>query len=120
MASQQACPAAPDKRGPWRDWQEFVLPGKQAPSTRRARRRPHRHARAANASASMLRRRVHLEPSQLGRVQFSWHVASLIEQADLGDADAADSPVRLVFAFDGDHAPALGAQPHDVRTGARP
>ena len=51
----------------------------------------------------MLRRKVQIDPAQLGRVQFSWRVASLIEQADLSDADASDSPVRLVFAFDGDH-----------------
>jgi hypothetical protein len=102
MASKQA--SAPDKRGPWQDWQEFVLPGKRGTvyETRHDGGRIVMHAQA-NASASMLRRRVHLEPSQLGRVQFSWHVASLIAQADLSDADAADSPVRLVFAFDGDH-----------------
>ncbi|MES1161720.1 MAG: DUF3047 domain-containing protein, partial [Rhizobacter sp.] len=39
----------------------------------------------------------------LGKVQFSWRIASLIPTADLTDADHSDSPVRLVFAFDGDH-----------------
>lgn len=102
MASKQA--SEPDKRGPWQDWQEFVLPGKRGTvyETRHDSGRIVMHAQA-NASASMLRRQLQVDPTQLGSVQFSWHVASLIEQADLSDADAADSPVRLVFAFDGDH-----------------
>ena len=95
---------APLDRGPWRDWQEFALPGKRSTvyETRRDGGRVVMHA-SAEASASMLRRKLRIDPAQLGRVQFSWRVASLIEQADLSDADVSDSPVRLVFAFDGDH-----------------
>lgn len=102
MASKQV--SAPDSRGPWQDWQEFVLPGKRGTvyEARHDSGRIVMHAQAT-ASASMLRRRLQVDPTQLGSVQFSWHVASLIDQADLSDADAADSPVRLVFAFDGDH-----------------
>jgi hypothetical protein len=92
-------------RGPWREWQEFALPGKRSTvyETRRDGGRIVMNAQA-DASASMLRRKLRIDPGQLGRVQFSWRVASLIEQADLSDVDASDSPVRLVFAFDGDHA----------------
>jgi len=96
--------SAPVDRGPWSDWQEFALPGKRSTvyETRRDGGRIVVHAQA-DASASMLRRKLKIDPAQLGRVQFSWRVASLIEQADLSDADVSDSPVRLVFAFDGDH-----------------
>lgn len=97
-------PAAHSDRGPWRDWQEFALPGKRSTvyETRHDDGRVVIQAQA-NASASMLRRKLQLDTAQIGRVQFSWRVASLIEQADLSDADVSDSPVRLVFAFDGDH-----------------
>jgi hypothetical protein len=96
--------SGPADRGPWQDWQEFLLPGKRSTvyETRRDGGRIVVHAQA-NSSASMLRRKLQIDPARLGRVQFSWRVASLIEQADLSDADASDSPVRLVFAFDGDH-----------------
>lgn len=94
----------PMDRGPWQDWQAFALPGKRSTvyETRRDGGRIVMHAQA-DASASMLRRKLKIDAAQLGHVQFSWRVASLIELADLSDADAADSPVRLVFAFDGDH-----------------
>jgi hypothetical protein len=54
-------------------------------------------------SASMLRRALHVEPTSLGSVRFSWQVKQLIEAADLTDRDTDDSPVRLILAFDGDH-----------------
>lgn len=57
----------------------------------------------SESSASMLRRKVRVEPSDLGSVKFSWQVKQLIEAADLTDRDADDSPVRLILAFDGDH-----------------
>lgn len=96
--------SVPVDRGPWSDWQDFALPGKRSTvyETRREGERIVVHAQA-DASASMLRRKLKIDPALLGRVQFSWRVASLIEQADLSDADVSDSPVRLVFAFDGDH-----------------
>lgn len=94
---------APDEVLP--GWREFVLPGKR--STRYLSvledGRPVVRARA-DASASMLRRRVRVESEQLGSVEFSWRAPALISGADLTDADASDSPVRIVLAFDGDHA----------------
>jgi Protein of unknown function (DUF3047) len=84
-------------------WTEFVLPGKRSTRYEPGWEDGRRIVRArADASASMLRRRVHIEPDQLGGIQFSWKVVALIEGADLNDADASDSPVRLVLAFDGD------------------
>jgi hypothetical protein len=58
----------------------------------------------ANASASMLRQRVRVESTELGRVRFSWKVPALIPGADLATTDKDDSPVRVLLAFDGDRS----------------
>ena len=58
----------------------------------------------ANSSASMLRRKLRVEPEALGVVRFSWLVESQIAQADLGDSDADDSAVRVVLVFEGDRS----------------
>ena len=86
------------------DWAELTLPGKRstfyAPLVMDGRSVV--HARSDSA-ASALRRTIRLEPSELGTVRFSWRVQELIEAADLTDRDSADSPVRIILAFDGDH-----------------
>jgi Protein of unknown function (DUF3047) len=81
------------------------LPGKQ-PSDFRAVRIEGRDAMAVTAvsSASMLRRKVHVEPLNLGQARFSWNVPELIATADMGHRDFDDSPVRVVLAFDGDRS----------------
>jgi hypothetical protein len=58
----------------------------------------------ADASASMLRQVVRIEPQDLGHVRFSWKVPALIEQADLATREYDDAPVRLVLAFEGDRS----------------
>jgi hypothetical protein len=58
----------------------------------------------ANASASMLRQVLRIEPHELGRVRFSWKVPELIAQADLGLRERDDAPVRIVLAFEGDRS----------------
>ena len=58
----------------------------------------------ANASASMLRHRMRVNSSKLGKIRFSWMVPELIEQADMALREADDSPVRVVLAFDGDRS----------------
>ncbi len=85
-------------------WQRWTLPGKRATDYAfdPAAGRPAIRA-DADASASMLRRSLRVDPVQLDRLRFSWRVAELIEAADLHDRDAEDSPVRVVLAFDGDH-----------------
>lgn len=106
-----ACASAPEPvssgsvlAGPWAGWKDYPLPGKRSTVYRLQREGSRFIVQArADASASMLRRQLHVDAAQLARVQFSWRVASLIARADLADADASDSPVRLVFAFDGDH-----------------
>ena len=105
-ACTSAPPASPGLQaaGPWAGWSDYALPGKRSTIYRTQREGAGFviHAQA-ESSASMFRRQLRVDAAQLGRVQFSWRVAGLIDQADLAEADASDSPVRLVFAFDGDH-----------------
>lgn len=86
-------------------WRHQRFPGKRSTEYRHG----HKQGRAAvkgraDASASMLRQRVRIEPSQLGRLRFSWLVPALIADADLALRDADDAPVRLVLAFEGDRS----------------
>lgn len=84
-------------------WQHQAFPGK-----RRSVYRPVRKAGRdavmvqSQASASMLRQRVRIEPDALGQLRFSWLVPALIKQADMTQRNADDAPVRLVLAFEGD------------------
>jgi hypothetical protein len=104
-APQQAGGEAATRADPLQGWREFAFPGKRSTRYTGATEDGRRIVRAeADSAASMLRRRVHIEPRDLGQVHFSWQVVTPIPGADLGDANAADSPVRLVLAFDGDHA----------------
>lgn len=87
------------------DWTPFVLPGKRETRYTAVQKdgRAAWHAHA-DSSASMLRRQLPLQPAIDRRVEFSWLVPRMIPGADLSQADRADSPVRVVFAFDGDHS----------------
>ncbi len=58
----------------------------------------------AKSSASMWRQVLRVEPTDLGRVNFSWYVPALIAQADMALREADDSPVRIVLAFEGDRS----------------
>ena len=109
LASCAAMPSAPSASPPLQqemlsDWLESSLPGKRStrytPLVMDGRQVVHA---SADSAASLLRRKVHLEPTELGTVRFSWRVQELIATADLSDRDTADSPVRLILAFDGDH-----------------
>lgn len=86
-------------------WQPFDFPFKRAthyaPLTLDGRRVIQADA---DNSVSLYRRTLRLEPSELGRVSFSWMVPELIPGADLSRQDAEDAPVRLVRGFDGDVA----------------
>lgn len=92
---------AADQTPSFQRWQHWRLPGKPA-TEYVATQDEGREAVAvrAVASASMLR----IEPQDLGRLRFSWKVPDLIAQADLGQRETADSPVRVVLAFDGDRS----------------
>jgi Protein of unknown function (DUF3047) len=85
-------------------WHNVALPGKVRTAYSEIAQNGRRHVYAESAaSASMLRRQLRIEGSNLGKVSFSWRVPELIAQADLTDRDASDSPVRLILAFEGDH-----------------
>lgn len=96
--------AEPNRESPL-EWAAIRLPGKQQTSYRRLELdgRQVVHARSDSA-ASLLRRKVWLEPQELRSIRFSWRVQELIAQADLTDMDQSDSPVRVIMAFDGDHS----------------
>ena len=86
-------------------WAHYRLPGKQ-PTDFRFAVLDGRNAIAAqaDASASMLRRKVRVEALDLGSARFSWKVPELIASADMAHRDFDDSPVRVVLAFEGDRA----------------
>jgi hypothetical protein len=85
------------------DWEAFVFPGKRfvpfepvAVLDRQALRVK------AKSSVSILRQRFDPTLRQVGRLSFSWRVDGLPDKADLTQAALADSPVRVVLAFEGD------------------
>jgi hypothetical protein len=90
---------------PVQTWQHFALPGKQVTSYNYARV-DGRDTMAVKAvsSASLLRQKVRVPPDELHHIKFSWKVPELIAQADLAVRDVADSPVRIVLAFEGDYS----------------
>jgi hypothetical protein len=103
--------AAPAESSAWvgraagADWHHYKLPGKQSTQFEYARK-DGRDALAvkAQASASMLRRKLRIAPADLGSVRFSWKVPQLIADADMATRDGDDSPVRIILAFEGDRA----------------
>ena len=86
-------------------WRHYRLPGK-VPAEFRFVRQDGRAAVLASASSavSLLRHTVHVTPQDLGSILFSWKVPQLIDRADLAVRDRADSPVRVVLAFEGDRS----------------
>lgn len=58
----------------------------------------------ADASVSVLKRDMRIESRDLAEANFSWQVPGLIQQADMADKEADDSPVRIVLAFEGDRS----------------
>lgn len=84
-------------------WVHFRLPGKRATEFSFVQHQGRNAVMAyADASASMLRKSVHLAPALLGEVRFSWYVSELIAAADMSQRELDDSAVRVVLAFDGD------------------
>ncbi len=87
------------------EWQHRTFPGKKAAQYRAAFIDGRSViASESDASASMLRQAVRVEPAQLSSLKFSWKVPALIADADLADAEKSDSPARIVLAFEGDRS----------------
>ncbi len=90
---------------PQQPWHHLSLPGKRATRFQSVRLDGRDAVSVtADASASMLRKRLRIEPGALGRMSFSWKVPELIAQADMAERDADDAPVRVVLAFEGDRS----------------
>jgi hypothetical protein len=90
-------------QAPHTAWTHLPFPGKRPTEFRPARVDGRDTVAArAEASASMLRQKLRVEPQHLGGLQFSWRVPALIAGADLALRDKDDAPVRVVLAFDGD------------------
>lgn len=99
------CAAPPPARTMNPEWRPLPLPGKRETSYTSVQKdgRAAWHARA-ESSASMLRRQLPARSSADRQVEFSWWVPDTIPGANLAQADRADAPVRVAFAFDGDHS----------------
>lgn len=84
-------------------WHHHKMPGK-LPTQYVYARIDGRDAMAvqASSSASLLKQKIHIPATELGKVKFSWKVPALIADADLAVREADDSPVRVVLAFEGD------------------
>ena len=97
-----AC-TAPPLSGDASFWQHVPLPGKR-PTTYTFGRHEGRAAwhADADASASLMRLRKQATVSDSTTVEFAWWVPATIPTADLRHAETADSPVRVLLAFDGD------------------
>ncbi len=86
-------------------WEAVTLPGKLRTAFK-LEQHDHRDALSAHAqaSASMLRQRLNVPADQLGRLQFAWQIDNLMAEADMGERDSEDAPVRLILAFEGDRS----------------
>ena len=86
-------------------WEAVTLPGKLRTAFKLSTRDQRGALQAdAQASASMLRQRLNVPADQLGRLQFAWQIDNLLAEADMGERDSEDSPVRLILAFEGDRS----------------
>lgn len=85
-------------------WQPFPLPGKRSTAySAQAEGTGWVLHSAAEGSASMYRRPLRIEPSDLRDLTFSWKVSTLPRGADVRDAESGDA-VRVMLAFDGDRS----------------
>lgn len=94
---------------PFDGWSQRTFPGKAATRYRlESVRDLPGEARVlrteADRSASMFFKRLDPGAEQPARVSFGWKVDQLPSAASLGVREAEDSAVRVILAFDGDHA----------------
>ena len=86
-------------------WEAVTLPGKLRTAFKLEQHGQRTALGAhAQASASMLRQRLNVPAAQLGRLQFAWQIDNLMAEADMGERDSEDAPVRLILAFEGDRS----------------
>jgi hypothetical protein len=91
----------------WAGWEEHRFPGKR-PTEYRVEHDDSAGAHIvkakASGSASMLRKRILVEPDKLGTISFAWRAERISVEADVGESDVTDAPLRVVLAFDGDRS----------------
>ncbi len=58
----------------------------------------------ADRSASVLQTGISIDPEKKPFLSFSWRADEFAADADVSDRNLEDSPVRIIVAFDGDHA----------------
>ena len=86
-------------------WTHKTLPGKRPTRYQITELDGHQVVRAdADSAVSLFRRAVRIEADQLGTVEFTWRIQSLLDRADLTQRGLGDAPVRLLLAFDGDRS----------------
>jgi len=87
------------------EWEAMPLPGKRATIYTRCEHegRPAWYA-SSRGAASVWRKRMDAVVTPSTHIEFSWWVANTVAGADLRRAEVADSPVRVGFAFEGDHS----------------
>jgi Protein of unknown function (DUF3047) len=86
-------------------WHAVPLPGKRSTQYQWAVKDGRRVVAAtADRSASMWRRRVHVDAERLGEVRFSWWVQDTLPGADIAAPGLSDAPAAVIFAFEGDLA----------------
>jgi hypothetical protein len=84
-------------------WEQVKLPGKRDTHYSLVTLNGQNTLKAnAQSSASMLRKKIRIEPDALNSLLFSWQVSELMATADMAKRDQDDSPVRIVLAFEGD------------------
>jgi hypothetical protein len=89
------------------NWTAQSLPSKKSThfSLSKDKEKGMRIVRAqADGSASLLRRKLSIAPSELSAVAFSWKVPELIVAADMAVRETEDSVVRVILSFEGDRS----------------
>lgn len=106
--SSAAAPQTQSQSFVWttgQSWHTYLLPSKKPTSFSKVQMDGREAVLAvADASASLLRQRIRVPPSELNQVKFSWKVPQLIEAADLTLREGDDSPVRIVLTFEGNRS----------------
>lgn len=98
-----ACAHREPVPAPSPDWSARELPGKRATRYELAQRDGRTCILArADRSASLWRRRLHLETDILATVEFDWWLGPSEPRASVVEPETDDAQARLVLAFDGD------------------
>ncbi len=103
LYSQQAATQLSSLTANFKDWEFQNFPGKKQTRYELVQAKQINLIKAtANSSASMLRKRLALDPKNYQSVKMAWKVVEKAKNAQITQAHLDDSSMRLVLAFDGD------------------